>query len=206
MNRLNIKTGDHRWLFIGSQSLATEFNKDFGKHKYTGQLVCHIIRDSEDNADSEISDYRKLIKEPWNGVIIDSLNTLPSVMAEDLLQQRLSGMKIFSLTEFYSKQWTKVPIFNIGEHWLMDVDGFSLLEDSVNYKLKRVFDIMLSICLGLALMPVMLVIGIVCAQDFRWPGLLQANQSRVEWPPVSSLQISNHVHRCRKGRSQMDKH
>ena len=75
-NRLNFNTNDNRWLFIGSQSLAAEFNKDFGKHKYTGHLVCHIISDTEIDADTELKHYQKLILEQWNGVIIDSLNSL----------------------------------------------------------------------------------------------------------------------------------
>ena len=160
LNRFNFKTGDNRWLFIGNQTMATEFKKDFIKHKYTGSLVCHIVAESEETDPANFDAYRKLIAGPWNGVIIDSLNSLTKTIAANLLQQRLTGMKIFSLTEFYSKQWTKVPIFYIGQQWLMDVDGFSLLEDSVNYKLKRIFDILLSICFGILALPFMLIIGL----------------------------------------------
>lgn len=159
-NRMNFRTNDNRWLFIGNQTMATEFTKDFVKHKYTGHLVCHIVAESEEMNETKINEYKNLIARQWNGVIIDSLNSLTNEIAADLLQQRLSGMKIFSLTEFYSKQWTKVPIFYIGKQWLMDVDGFSLLEDSVNFKLKRIFDILLSICLGTLVLPLMLIIGL----------------------------------------------
>ena len=158
--RLNFRTNDNRWLFIGNQNMATEFHRDFDKHKYTGVLDCYIVDQSVESNGANISEYQKLISKPWNGVIIDSLNTLTKDIAADLLQQRLSGMRIFSLTEFYSKQWTKVPIFYIGQQWLMDVDGFSLLEDSVNFKLKRVFDILFSIFLGALVLPIMLIIGL----------------------------------------------
>ena len=160
ISRLNLKTSENQWLFIGNQSMAEEFNKDFIKHKYTGRLVCHIVPDAEESDTANLSAYRALIARPWSGVIIGSLNSLTNDIAADLLQQRLSGMRIFSLTEYYSKQWTKVPIFYIGQQWLMDVDGFSLLEDSVNYKLKRIFDILLSICLGIFILPLMLIIGL----------------------------------------------
>lgn len=176
-NRFNFRTNSNRWLFIGSQSLATEFSKDFGRHRYSGHLVCQIISEQQENAESDFVKYKNLLGKKWHGVIIDSLNSLPKEISEDLLQQRLSGMKIFSLTEFYSKQWTKVPIFHIGDHWLMDVDGFSLLEDSVNYKLKRVFDILLSVFLGVLLLPVMVIIAIFVRKTSVGPAFYK--QTRV---------------------------
>ncbi len=158
--RMNLRTNENRWLFIGNQTMATEFKKDFTKHKYTGHLVCHIVDDSDQTNAANFSEYEKLMARHWNGVIIDSLNSLTKEIAADLLHRRISGMKIFSLTEFYSKQWTKVPIFHIGEQWLMDVDGFSLLEDSVNYKIKRISDILLSLYFGILVLPFMLIIGL----------------------------------------------
>lgn len=176
-NRMNLNTNDDRWLFIGNQTMATEFNKDFLNHKYTGHLFCYIVSDSEQTSEEKFREYQNLLEERWNGVIIDSLNNLTKEIAEDLLHQRLSGMKIFSLTDFYSKQWAKVPIFHIGEQWLMDVDGFSLLEDSVNYKLKRIFDVLLSIILGVLFLPFMIVIGLCVRWSSVGPALYK--QTRV---------------------------
>ena len=167
------------WLFIGSEKLAEEFSNDFANHRHSGNLVCHVCNTGEhDKTDrSKLSEYLNLIKKPWNGVIIDSLNSLPKDISADLLQQRLSGMKIFTLTEYYSKLWTKVPIFHIGQQWLMDVDGFSLLEDSVNYKLKRIFDFLLSSLLSVICLPLIIIIGISIRMTSEGPALYK--QTRV---------------------------
>ena len=169
VTRMNIMNSDNRWLFIGNQTMATEISKDFPKHKHAGNLICYVDSVEENQENVNLDSYKNLINQQWNGVIIDSLNALSKDLATDLLQQRLSGMKIFSLTEFYSKQWAKVPIFYIGQQWLIDVDGFSLLEDSVNYKFKRIFDIVLALILGAMTMPLMLIIGIAIKLNSTGP-------------------------------------
>ncbi len=154
-----VKSQNH-WLFMGDEIMANQFRDDFAKHKHSGKLTIHIC-----DADNNDTQYKQQLEYPWNGIVIDSLSALPQSISTDLLQQRLSGKRIFSLTEFYSKQWTKVPIFHIGQQWLMDVDGFSLLEDSVNFKLKRIFDFLLSTILGVFCLPLILVIAILVRVD-----------------------------------------
>ena len=178
VTRFSRANTQNRWLFLGNESIANQLTQDSKKHRHTGLLTILIIKESDDfDTSQNYHEYQKLIKSSWDGVIIDSLNSLPTVVSGDLLQQRLSGKKVFSLTEFYSKQWTKVPIFHIGQQWLMDVDGFSLLEDSVNYKLKRIFDFLLSLFLGLICLPFLFVIGLLVKFNSSGPAFYK--QTRV---------------------------
>jgi len=178
ITRFSQTPNKNKWLFIGNQNIANELENDAAKHKHTGTLTTFII-DSKNNQNSayDQSQYKKLINDPSSAVIIDSLSSLPDNISADLLEQRLSGRRIFSLTEFYSKQWTKVPIFHIGQQWLMDVDGFSLLEDSINYKLKRIFDFLFSLFIGLFCLPIILLIGLCVKFNSDGPALYR--QTRV---------------------------
>ena len=160
VTRFSSASNKNPWLFIGNESLASQLKHDAQKHKHTGPLTLFIVEESDNpNRPYDKRQYQSLVNDSKVGVIIDSLNSLPQDISADLLQQRLSGRRIFSLTEFYSKQWTKIPIFHIGQQWLMDVDGFSLLEDSINYKLKRIFDFSSSLILGSLCLPLLLIIG-----------------------------------------------
>ncbi len=172
ITRLSKAQGKSRWLFIGDEILAHQLRDDFDNHKHSGNLTIEICDSNNDDFQ-----YKKLLKSSWTGVIIDSLSSLPQSIATDLLQYRLSGKRIFSLTEFYSKQWTKVPIFHIGQQWLMDVDGFSLLDDSVNYKLKRIFDLLLSLVLAVPCLPLLVIIAILVKFDSSGPAFYK--QTRV---------------------------
>ncbi len=172
ITRFSRSTTQNQWLFIGNENMACQLEHDASKHKHTGKLIIHIIDENHNlSYVKNNQQYRTLINNPWSGVIIDSISSLPEQISSDLLQQRLSGKRIFSLTEFYSKQWTKVPIFHIGEQWLMDVDGFSLLEDSVNYKLKRIFDFLLAGILGVLCLPVILIIGLCVKFNTNGPAI-----------------------------------
>ena len=165
-----IKNQNH-WLFMGNETIADQLAQDFTKHKYSGNLTVQIYNSNKDDAENS-----RLLDSTWNGIIIDSLNSLPQSISAELLQQRLSGKRIFSLTEFYSKQWTKVPIFHIGQQWLMDVEGFSLLEDSINYKLKRIFDFLLSTVLGIFCLPLILIISVLIRFDSSGPAFYKQNR------------------------------
>ena len=161
----------NNWLFMGNKTIADQLAEDFTKHKHSGDLTVQIYNSNKVNAENS-----RLLDYAWNGIIIDSLNSLPQSISAELLQQRLSGKRIFSLTEFYSKQWTKVPIFHIGQQWLLDVEGFSLLEDSVNYKLKRIFDFLLATVLSIFCLPLILIISVLIRFDSSGPAFYKQNR------------------------------
>ncbi|MES2353900.1 MAG: TIGR03013 family XrtA/PEP-CTERM system glycosyltransferase [Pseudomonadota bacterium] len=77
---------------------------------------------------------------------------------QDLLECKLSGVKVTELSSFYERERGQLRIDSMNASWLVFGDGFR--QDTVRETVKRVFDITASLILLLVALPLMLIAAI----------------------------------------------
>jgi exopolysaccharide biosynthesis polyprenyl glycosylphosphotransferase len=98
-----------------------------------------------------------LDKESVYAIIIMPEFRPSSVEQQHLVDARLSGIAIFSLTEFFENILFLVPVNEIDNDWLIRAEGFSMLHSSVTTRLKRVTDIIGALVLLTLTVPILLL-------------------------------------------------
>jgi len=94
-----------------------------------------------------------------------------------LIDYRLTGIPIFSLSDFFESYLFLVPVNEINNDWFIRAEGFTMLHSSVATRVKRVFDITVAIVLILSSIPIMSVAALAIGLSSKGPILFR--QTRV---------------------------
>lgn len=97
----------------------------------------------------------------WQSVIIDPAHTVDETETDQLVALRLSGTPILSLADFYEKFWFMVPVHDIGNDWFLRSQGFSMLDNPISRRVKRIFDIVISLPLLIISLPIVIICGVI---------------------------------------------
>jgi exopolysaccharide biosynthesis polyprenyl glycosylphosphotransferase len=88
---------------------------------------------------------------------------------QTLINHRLAGVPIFSLSDFFESFLFLVPVQEIDNHWFIRTEGFTMLHSSVATRIKRGVDIVAAIFLLIVTMPIMAVTALVIKLSSRGP-------------------------------------
>lgn len=105
----------------------------------------------------------------YSGVLIGRGEHLEREAVQSLMQLRLEGTLVYSISEFCESFIYKIPPIYVKNDWFVFSAGFSLLHSYTRTKLKRVLDIVISIILLLLTSPLMMLIGLLIKLDSRGP-------------------------------------
>ncbi len=94
-----------------------------------------------------------------------------------LIDYRLSGIPIFSLSDFFESFLFLVPVNEINNDWFIRAEGFTMLHSSVATRIKRMVDILVALTLALLTLPIMLLACLVIKLSSSGPILF--SQTRV---------------------------
>ena len=73
---------------------------------------------------------------------------------------RISGTRIFKLSDFYEQYLSRLPVMNLDHNWLAMTQGFELIHNPIGLRFKRYMDIMIVLMLAIAALPIMLATAI----------------------------------------------
>jgi sugar transferase (PEP-CTERM system associated) len=141
-----------RWLVIGSDQLIERLERDIKLGANLG-YVEHIVQ-NQDNLELDLSE---IIKKNWSGLIIATKSQLHNETSKLLLNKKLDGLLVMDLFQIYEKFWKKIPIFFIEDRWFLTIDGFSISSNKIGLRVKRLFDIFISLIVLLLTWPIMLI-------------------------------------------------
>ena len=96
---------------------------------------------------------------------------------ESLINIRLAGTPIFSLSDFFESFLFLVPVHEINNDWFIRAEGFTMLHSSVAMRVKRAFDILAALTLLIITLPITLITA--CLIKFTSPGPIFFSQTRV---------------------------
>lgn len=171
------RTRRMRWLVIADLECSRYFWEEYSLHYNIGEadivfLIDHPGLIEEWNFSScEIAGWDEIdnkLKEQWTGIVIaKGTKVLSGSLTEKLMLARLSGNRIYDLTDFYEKFWFKVPVFYLKTGWFAMAHGFDLLHNFIGWRLKRLSDIFLALMLMTVSLPLMMIFAVLIHLESR---------------------------------------
>ena len=94
---------------------------------------------------------------------------IDKVLKSQLLKLRIKGVDIKDYFSFNEEVQGKIDVNSIDEGWLTFSHGFSIYRVGVQRKIKRVYDFLLAILIGILALPVMLLAMIIVRLESNGP-------------------------------------
>ena len=82
---------------------------------------------------------------------------------------KINGLKIMNYEEFNEDIQKKIDINKINEEWLLQSNGFDILNNEVQKNIKRGMDLMLALVLMVILSPLALIVSIIIKLESKGP-------------------------------------
>ena len=82
---------------------------------------------------------------------------------------KINGLKIMNYEEFNEDIQKKIDINKINEEWLLQSNGFDILNNEVQRNIKRGMDLMLALILMVILSPLALIVSIIIKLESKGP-------------------------------------
>ncbi|MGL5053351.1 MAG: exopolysaccharide biosynthesis polyprenyl glycosylphosphotransferase [Cetobacterium sp.] len=96
---------------------------------------------------------------------------------EKILKIKLKNTRVMGYLDYMLEVENKIEVSHINEEWLLNAYGFEILRSKFQNRLKRIFDIVMSLGIGLSTFPVMIIAAIVVKLES--PGPIIYSQARV---------------------------
>lgn len=139
-----------------------------------------LVRDWRNlSSEDKIDEFRSnLDPESCAGLIIATQTPLPKEFVKMLMDVKLSkGLRVYDLVDFYEQYLYKLPVLHVGDSWFALSQGFSLLHETIQYRIKRMIDILISAVLLVATLPLALIVAPLIKLDSK--GSVIYTQERV---------------------------
>lgn len=122
-------------------------------------------------------EFPKFVQENNISLIILCREKLASSEIREILAMKLKGVEVKSYFDYMIENEGKIEVEFITEEWLLQAYGFKILRSQIQNNIKRVFDIIMAIIIGVMTLPVMAVAAIIV--KFESPGPIIYSQDRV---------------------------
>jgi sugar transferase (PEP-CTERM system associated) len=96
-----------------------------------------------------------------SGIIVAAPDHTPEALIDRLMAIRIAGVRIYTLSDFYEKYLSRLPVFYLNQQWIAMAHGFELIHNPIGLRFKRYIDIMIALVGGLLAMPLILGTAIV---------------------------------------------
>jgi exopolysaccharide biosynthesis polyprenyl glycosylphosphotransferase len=165
------------WLILGMDDLALQFARDVVEKNHLARF-CVVTSNrilGSQLAELGIGIVEDLTLLPtWvtancSGVLLSNQTELSDAQGRQLMQLRLQGVPVYRLPDFYETLWFKLPARLLHDDWFMFSTGFNLLPGAINFRIKRLTDVIFSATALVGLSPLMLLLGIVVKLDSSGP-------------------------------------
>lgn len=122
-------------------------------------------------------EFPKFVQENNISLIILCREKLASSEIREILAMKLKGVEVKSYFDYMIENEGKIEVEFITEEWLLQAYGFKILRSQIQNNIKRVFDIIMAIIIGVMTLPVMAVAAIIVRLES--PGPIIYSQDRV---------------------------
>ena len=96
-----------------------------------------------------------------HSIVISPDSILADEEQEILINFRLAGVPIFSLSDFFENFLFLVPVQEINNEWFIRTQGFSMLHSTIAATVKRLIDVLFTLLLIIITLPVFAVTAIL---------------------------------------------
>lgn len=172
------QSGQARWLVLGAGEKAARLYRDFARARRETELS--FLSCGYENRDPALpqgigtaDDLQQVLGQGWSGIIVAAGGPLSDPLVQQLMAARFAGLRVYDLADFYEQLWFKVPVMHTQRGWLLFAHGFELLHNALALRIKRLLDIVVSLVLLVAALPVMLLVAITVLLESRGPVLFR---------------------------------
>lgn len=165
------------WLVIGTGERAAQLVEDAvgaqvgGKFQFLAERGCDRTNSRVSDGDvlGSVGELSPTISPAISGIILANEQALDEQDLAEMMSIRLRGLKIYDLSDYYEKFLLRVPVMHLQDGWFVMSQGFNLLHQDISLKIKRLLDILVSLCGLVILAPVMIMVGALVKLDSRGP-------------------------------------
>ncbi|MGL4989271.1 MAG: sugar transferase, partial [Cetobacterium sp.] len=125
----------------------------------------------------EIDDLEKFVEKNEIKLLLLAKIKLNEKEIEKILKIKLKNTHVMGYLDYMLDIEKKIEVSQISEEWLLDAYGFEILRSKFQNKLKRIFDIGMSILILLLTFPIMIIAAIIV--KIESPGAVIYSQARV---------------------------
>mgnify|MGYP002777000809 CR=1 FL=1 len=164
-------------LLLGTDNGTLGFEQEFTMWNPQGRLV--ILADAptippdlaehSESLSGSIKDLSFWSSHPWSGVIVTPHLKLTNQETQRLMQFRFRGIPVYHILNFYETYWGKIPSNFLKDNWLAIENGFGLVSNRINFKLKRLSDFLIAAFLLLLLSPILVITALAIKLDSSGP-------------------------------------
>lgn len=160
---------DFNWLVLIDNDRLAFFNNDLERRQFMGQ-VTFLTESSIGQGNGSWDELDTYLDRRWSGVICAlKSDVLEGAIGHTLTRAKLLGHNIMGLAQFYELHWSKVPVYSLGPEWFIAADSFNLVHNPIGLRIKRLWDLLLSVILLSLCWPVMLLVALAIRLESRGP-------------------------------------
>ena len=126
--------------------------KDEEKYRYIG-----FIAENNKDAMGTIYDAKRIIEENQIEEIIYTSRKEAKKYSEQIVELKLDGIEVTDYLSFLEQIEGKIDINKIDDLWVVTSDGFKVLNNSLQKRIKRLFDIVTAVIIFVFSLPFMIV-------------------------------------------------
>ena len=151
------------WLLIGDSSQFYSIQEDIKKQSHSYNVKISSVEGDDESILTAIQ------SQNWTGLIICNETSLSEDLVKAIMHYRLAGKFVCKVSDFYEFLLTKIPLVCLKNQWFIFANGFHLSHSNLSLKLKRIFDIILSIILFIFTLPLAIAIVILIKLEDKGP-------------------------------------
>jgi len=169
---------EHKWLVIGSGARAQMLESNRSQLAKGISLEFLSGKDSDlENIELHYYDDALKVKRPpgllytsaIDGLVLATDSPLPDSFVSQMMTVRLKGVPILDMSDFYEQFLLRVPVLQLKDHWFALTQGFTLIHHDIEWKIKRLIDLVISATGLVVLLPLIILIGLIVKFTSRGP-------------------------------------
>ncbi|MES0488604.1 MAG: exopolysaccharide biosynthesis polyprenyl glycosylphosphotransferase [Leptospirales bacterium] len=196
---VRIKLSQDFWLLLGDLETLSPFLVDLKQSKFQSRYEVLTKQFASDKKKLiEMGVKPKRIIGGWNklshwktmqpkGIVLacSDSDAITNAMQNELMQARLSGVRVYDLTDFYEMTWQKVPVLNINKKWFVFSHGFDLIHNPIGIRVKNLIDIVVAISGLIISSPLLLLTSLFVLLDSKGPVIFKQTRTGVNGKPFT---------------------
>ncbi|UOF02262.1 exopolysaccharide biosynthesis polyprenyl glycosylphosphotransferase [Bdellovibrio reynosensis] len=152
------------WLVLIDEKEKAYFEQDLKRFGFSGKI--HFFNPLT----STVAQLDDCLNKAWSAVVVGvPASQMPKDFLSILVKAKFAGHGVIDLGRFYEKHWLKVPVFFLDPEWFISSEGFESITHPMALRIKRIFDILLSILIFIPALPVMLLAAIIIKLESPGP-------------------------------------
>ncbi|UPM49208.1 sugar transferase [Synechococcus sp. A10-1-5-1] len=179
MGALKLSSKRKKWILVSNESECSVIKRELGNESLTTKRNCLIC-----NTD-QIGERFRVPSGEGLSIGVGNLQTSDQELITRLLRLRENGEQIVPLLSWCEQELQRIPPELIQAKWLIQAEGFGLRPGSLNWRVKRLYDVCGAAALLIISTPLLILGGLLVWLEDRGPVFYCQIRSGLYGRPIS---------------------